>query len=208
MASAQVRKEIERRLEAIGDPENGLVEIGDAAGLVERAVDAVAQQLSEENQSLKQGLERVLAHIRAFRDSLVGDQSAHGHLMHFDGATDELDAIVTATESASNEIMDAAEQIEEMVSAATGESAAVMRQHVTRIFEACAFQDLTGQRVTKVITTLKAVEQQASALVGNTEQTADGPVDPTDESRLLNGPALPGEAKNQADIDALFASLD
>jgi hypothetical protein len=59
------------------------------------------------------------------------------------------------------------------------------------ILEACAFQDLTGQRLSKLESMI------GSALVGPV------PVDP-----LLNGPALPGQDLDQSAADALFGSPD
>jgi chemotaxis protein CheZ len=111
----------------------------------------------------------------------------------------ELEAIVKSTEAATGTIMDAAEAI------MGADASEATMEHCTRIIEACAFQDLTGQRITKVVHTLTTIEQRLLAL-----DTAWGGVkdakltDPQGEERFLNGPALEGEGHDQAGIDALF----
>jgi chemotaxis protein CheZ len=78
-----------------------------------------------------------------------------------------------------------------------------------RIFEACSFQDLTGQRVTKVISTLRHIEDRvtkfADALGVKDSAQAESAEDARKRELLLNGPAANGPATSQDDIDALFA---
>ena len=87
---------------------------------------------------------------------------------------------------------------------------------VARIFEACSFQDITGQRINKVVKTLKYIETKIDALLmafdgGVGGEPAAAPaggqtVAPQDE--FISGPQLPDNANNQAEIDAILASLD
>lgn len=112
----------------------------------------------------------------------------------------ELEAIVRSTEEATGTIMDAAEAI------MAGGTAEVIAEHCTRIIEACAFQDLTGQRITKVVNTLTTIEERLASLDTAWGGVRDAKVEePEGDERLLNGPALDGEGHNQASIDALFA---
>lgn len=80
---------------------------------------------------------------------------------------------------------------------------------VTRIFEACNFQDLTGQRITKVVGALKHIETKIGALMHALgEEIGAPPPAPADdedpEKKLLNGPQMPGQGVSQDDIDRLF----
>ena len=43
--------------------------------------------------------------------------------------------------------------------------AAKLQDAVTQIYEACSFQDITGQRITKVVTTLKAIEGKVAHII-------------------------------------------
>jgi chemotaxis protein CheZ len=80
---------------------------------------------------------------------------------------------------------------------------------VTNIYEASAFQDITGQRITKIVRALQSLEEKLTSLA-----SAFGPLDeavapkaPAGDAALLNGPQRETTAASQTDIDALFASL-
>ena len=144
-------------------------------------------------------------------DTERGERTAH--------ASRELAAIVGGTERATQSILQAAEEIDQ---AAHSLSATIKGEHdqglaqdiqdrVIRIFEACNFQDLTGQRVAHVLATLKSVEERVARLLA----IWDGiekftPVVFNDaregDSRFLNGPKLPNERGHatQDDIDVMF----
>ena len=93
-----------------------------------------------------------------------------------------------------------------------------MRDHVVKIFEACNFQDLTGQRITKVVNTLKFIEDHIirmreiwSSIEGGdpaASKAAPAQAVATSDSKFLNGPKLTGDAgqSTQADIDLIFDS--
>ena len=80
-------------------------------------------------------------------------------------AADELDAIVAATAEATNSIMDATEIIERVAENLEGENQDALLDATTRIYEACGFQDITGQRISKVVKTLEEIENKVDALV-------------------------------------------
>jgi chemotaxis protein CheZ len=158
-------------------------------------------RLYEELAKLARVIEAARRDIAALRPDEIRQK-------HLPTATDELDAIVGATADATGEILDAAEQISAIADAA---GATKLTEQVTRIFEACSFQDITGQRITKVVKTLKEIEAKVVDLVrafGSLENAAgdvDGSAAGQDgEAALLNGPQLPRDARSQADIDAIF----
>ncbi len=127
-------------------------------------------------------------------------------------ATDELDAIVAHTASATNAILESCETLDAVGAGLDGAGAARLQEATTRIYEACSFQDITGQRITKVVTALKAIEQKIAQIV-ETFGARDAPLSrqataPTGEAALLNGPQLPAAAMDQSDIDQLLASFD
>jgi chemotaxis protein CheZ len=135
--------------------------------------------------------------------------------------TGELGAVVGGTEEATQQILEAAEAIDEAASAMakpqTADQAARLSQdiqeRVITIFEACNFQDLTGQRISKVMTTMKFIEHHINVMMeiwgGVDAIKAHAPpiVDErVGDARLLNGPKAAGEEghASQGDIDALF----
>ena len=127
---------------------------------------------------------------------------------------DELDAIVGATERATNDILDAAEKLENLAGELPPEVGQGLTEATTMIYEACNFQDITGQRITKVVKALKHIEEKVEALVdafGDEFRGSKAPAAPDDKAGasvtdedLLNGPQLPQKAHDQASIDALF----
>ncbi|MGG5817961.1 protein phosphatase CheZ [Falsiroseomonas sp. HW251] len=126
---------------------------------------------------------------------------------HIPSATDELDAIVDHTAQATNEILDCCEVLEKVAGDVGAAQAAALQGVITRIYEACSFQDITGQRIGKVVAALKAIEQRVAAVSGRYHPAAADDAPTTEGRALANGPQLPGAGVSQADIDRLLADL-
>ena len=125
----------------------------------------------------------------------------------------ELSAIVEATEGATNSIMGAAETVLEIETDNIEEYRDAVSDQMITIFEACSFQDLTGQRVTKIIETVEIIEERINLLCQMLDMSSTGEQPPEEELNakqkrkkelLLNGPALKGEGADQSAIDELF----
>ena len=126
-------------------------------------------------------------------------------------ATDELDAIIQHTASATHAILETCETLDAVAEHLAGEPATQLQDATTRIYEACSFQDITGQRITKVVNTLKAIEAKVGQLVqtfGDHGGEAAAESGAQGEAALLNGPQLPTVAMDQSDIDKLLASFE
>jgi len=131
---------------------------------------------------------------------------------HIPSATDELDAIVAHTAVATEAILETCERLDGLAGKSEGDVAALLQEATSCIYEACSFQDITGQRITKVVATLKKIDAKVSHLLATFGKrrgvtpplTNDLQVD----ADLLNGPQLPQNAMDQSDIDALLASFD
>jgi len=125
----------------------------------------------------------------------------------------ELQAVVDTAEQATQKILAAAEEIDQ---AANNLSAALkdrleqgqaqdIRDAVVKIFEACNFQDLAGQRVAKVMATLTFIENHVTRLLDEIKQAPSALR--RNGSQDLHGPRLEfdnGHA-SQDDIDVMFA---
>lgn len=168
--------------------------------------EATASNLFKELKSLQTIIEEARNEIGSARPGDINDK-------HIPTATDELDAVVEATAEATGTIMDCGEIIMEKAAEA-GEAGDAITAEVMKIFEACSFQDITGQRITKVVNTLKTIEEKVTKLVdilgqkipindqGEEEDTR------TVEEKLLNGPQMPDKAITQDDIDKLLEGFD
>ena len=131
---------------------------------------------------------------------------------HIPSATDELDAIVAHTAVATEAILEVCETLDSLAGKSDGDVAATLQEATTRIYEACSFQDITGQRITKVVATLKKIDAKVSHLLSTfgKGRARKGTLldDAQVDADLLNGPQLPQNAMDQSDIDRLLASFD
>jgi chemotaxis regulatin CheY-phosphate phosphatase CheZ len=164
---------------------------------------------------LRKELLEISAHIQQTRNEIAAlhpDDKGASSIVH---ATSELDAIVSATERATYDILNGAERIQAAAAklpAAPEVStlAAEIGKQATDIMTACSFQDLTGQRISKVVNALRYIETRINAMIeiwGIDEAAraaaATAPADDRPDAHLLNGPQLEGAA-DQSEIDSLF----
>lgn len=126
-------------------------------------------------------------------------------------ATDELDAIVSHTAAATESILEACETLDMLGDTLEGEAARKLQDATSKIYESCSFQDITGQRITKVVSTLKTIETTIARIVmtfGKASITASTSSPVVEGDGLLNGPQLARSAMDQSDVDKLLASFD
>lgn len=133
----------------------------------------------------------------------------------------DLEEIRTATQDAAAKILACAEGIEELSERPDldPDDHAVLSGISTEIFQASAFQDLTGQRLSRIGEVLRQVEYfvastkaalgdeaaaaEASALSGTVEEAESRKVE-----YILHGPQDAGEANSQDEIDKILAGFD
>ena len=186
------------------------------ADIVRSVVASLHGDLTAADISLYGELQGLAAFIAAAKGEIAAIKPHDIRHHHLPTANDELSAVVGATAEATGEILDCVEQIEKMRPELDEDKSAKVNDLVTRIYDACNFQDITGQRITKVVKTLQQIDHKVSLLLaafGDAHAHHDGaaPVAPPAElapaeADLLNGPQLPGKGISQADIDALFGN--
>src|SRR3954469_14214748 len=191
-------------------------EVADAQALLEtyRAQIEQCEKLKVELDLIHDAINRTKQEIAVLHGkSFNGDEMAK--------VTDELGAVVGGTEQATQQILEAAEAIDQAATALARVTSPdqqrllseEIQERVVAIFEACNFQDLTGQRISKVMATMKFIEHHITVMmdiwggVDAIRAHAPGVIDDRiGDPRLLNGPKLPGDAghASQDDIDAMF----
>jgi len=222
MAMPVLAEDVEKRLHGLSksvgrfDPEDILEVVRSVMASIEGDHTSLNQRLHADIEALAEYINTAKAEIAEIRADKI-------NAVYLPEASDQLSAIVGATEQATNEIFEALESIEEMASTMAPEQAEAITEAVTRVYEACSFQDITGQRISKVVTALQNVEFRVGALLKAFGQeggaAANGAGTPAEEPTatkpgarpdedLMHGPALPGEANSQEEIDALLASFD
>ncbi|WP_448205264.1 protein phosphatase CheZ [Azospirillum sp. sgz302134] len=176
--------------------------------------------------ALQQELTAITQVVRETRSDIAALRPADTGSNRIEAATGELDEIVGATERATTDILNATEKIQEITQCIPREDPEIaemvdaIEAWCIEIMTACSFQDITGQRTTKVVNTLRYIEQRVNTMIEiwGVERIAAAPTpeevashrkigDTRPDAHLLNGPQLGGPEVSQDDIDALFDGL-
>lgn len=204
---AQALRQFADAIEADADPST--TEIASIGIAMSRSIEAclgrMAESVNAEFSSIRDCIEAMKSDVAALRANEIQQT-------HLPTAGRELDAVVSATEEATNTIMESAETIMAAETNDPESYRAMVEQEVMKIFEACSFQDITGQRISKVVETLQIIEARVGRLASR-DGIADarGPLSEAEESRaerrrrlLLEGPAAPGQGMGQDEVDRLL----
>ncbi len=214
-------EQYETLLKAIYSVKQDVAEVAQGAANAPSVSDQMLADFKKEfadSLELKTELEELSKVILETRREITSIQSNDsGPKIH--AMTDQLDAVVNDTETATDAILAAVETIEDQnasleLNATDPEELEITEtigNAVMKIYEACNFQDITGQRISKVVGTLKFVEDRIANMIeilGGEEQLEalrgieqeiqkDGDVE-------LSGPTVEGHEISQDEIDALF----
>ncbi len=169
----------------------------------------------QEIDMLKSELLGLFDHIQKIRKEIASIRNPDDH---FSSMTDQLDAIIDNTELATNDIMENVEQIEEISEAMrenvkdekVSESVDEIMDRTANIIVSCSFQDITGQRISKVVKSLKYIEERITALVTMWGESAILKVKVSDDEetdeykKFLHGPSLEGQGVTQSEVDSML----
>ncbi|KTS20396.1 hypothetical protein NS228_27990 [Methylobacterium indicum] len=120
-------------------------------------------------------------------------------------ASEALDGIVRTTERATSDILQAAEEVQEVAWTLreTGADSSVcdrLDHNATQIYTACSFQDLTAQRTSRIVNTLRYLEQRLTAMIEIWASEDDPPAQAGQRAEM------PGTALDQDDVDEIVAT--
>jgi chemotaxis protein CheZ len=172
------------------------------------AADGTVQSLKRELALLHDAIARNKRELTV----LIGD----GRERYMAHAAGKLGAAVEGMEKATEKILKSTEVIDDSARALAATLkddykrglAQEIQDHVVKIYEACNFQDLSGQRIGHVIETLNKIENQVEGMLErHSGQPDDAPAGkPFSGHALLNGPRLDGDSghTSQPDIDKMF----
>jgi chemotaxis protein CheZ len=204
--------DLTRKLDAAQARPRIAVDTTEVAAVVEAIVESLSGDMSIADLKLYRELEQLAQYIQRAKREIAEVKPHDIRERHIPMATDELDAVVEATAEATGIILDEAEAVQKLGTTLPPPVNNKIAAAVTRIYEACNFQDITGQRITKVVKTLKYIEAKVDALLAAFGETVVGKAAPvsvkTPEEDFVSGPQLPKAANSQDEIDAILASLD
>lgn len=187
--------------------------------------NATTEKLYQELGELARYINNAKKELQEVKSSNIADE-------HLPSATNQLDAIVHMTEQATSKIMDECDRVtmfhndmrERLINmdpplepdalAGVDDSINEAAASITRVYEACNFQDITVQRVQKVVRALQEIERQVLRMVvvfglmeNKNQLDAETQAELQEDAALLNGPQLSGQGLDQDEIDSILAKL-
>ncbi|HEX2656510.1 MAG TPA: protein phosphatase CheZ [Xanthobacteraceae bacterium] len=188
------------------------VSLADVVALAEITAESLQTFFETMDAAIYRELREISDYINAMKAEIAALGVHEIRETRIPAAGQELDAIVKSTEAATNTIMECAEAVMAADSKDADAFKALVDEKMMIVFEACSFQDLTGQRIAKVVETLQHIEGRVSrfAAAVNTKDIG-GFVDEQEKRRaerkaklILHGPQLDGEGIAQDEVDSLL----
>ncbi len=199
------------KIKAAHDAAHKPMSSDEISAIVQQVISTMTGDITAADLKFYSELEELASYIKHAKQEIADIKPKDISMSHIPNATDELDAVVGATEEATNKIMDVCDTISAISEKCSPEIKEQLIACTTHVFEACNFQDITGQRITKVVQTLKYIDGKVGSLLralgeeiyrGDGSRLGNGE-DP--DKLLLNGPQLPKNAIDQDAIDKILS---
>lgn len=205
----EITKELLARLIALFEKDGGKINGMDATVILAQIIDMVKEETDVHEKSIYNEIIDIHHKIETVKQEL-SEKMPDGKVPE---ATKELDAVMQSTEDATNKILDSAERIREALTSMDDkvDGKKLIEEEVVKIFEACNFQDITGQRIKKVTSALQYIEGSVGKII-KTFGIETAPVKAAPQKKLseisdkelMNGPQLDTDKPSQAEVDKLF----
>lgn len=207
---ASLETNLHQKIKAANEAAQQPLSADDISSIVRDVISTLTGDVTAADLKFYAELEELASYIRHAKEEIAEIKPKEISDSHIPHATDELDAVVGATEEATNKIMDQCDVISGIAGNCAPEVSEQLVACTTHIFEACNFQDITGQRITKVVQTLKYIDRKVAALMQALGEEINKEAhtfmsDDDAEKALLNGPQLPHLAINQDEIDKMMS---
>ena len=207
-------KPLDALVEHIRQKRDDDVSLSDVVRLAEISTEAFQAFFQAMDSAVLREMREIADYITAMKREIGSLQVNEIKNRRIPAAGQELEAIVQATETATHTIMECAEAV---MAAPAGEPRsykALVDEKMLVVFEACSFQDITGQRIAKVVETLQHIEARVTRFADAVRaQDIAAPLSEAERARaerkarlLLHGPQLAGEGIDQGAVDILLES--
>lgn len=230
IATAQ-ENQLQNQMEALSNTEGDMVPKAQVEELIQSVKSMFGGAQGVQSQDMFHEIGELAKFINGAKkemDDLDTDKMAGEDIPD---ASNQLDAIIKMTEAATGRIMDECERMQSVQAmvrdrilsveppidpdamAGIDDSLSDMATSITFVYEACNFQDITGQRIQKVVNLLQEIERQVLRMVvvfgleQNSGLDAGKRAEFQEDANLLNGPQLEGQGLDQDDIDDILSSL-
>jgi chemotaxis protein CheZ len=186
--------------------------LADVLELAEISARSMQRFFADMDNAVYRELREIAGYIESLKREIGALKANEIKTSRIPAAGQELSAVCKATETATNTIMECAEAVMAADGRDPAAYKALVEEKMMLVFEACSFQDITGQRITKVVETLQLIDERVSRFAKViAARDAAGPTSETERLRaerrqrlILNGPQLDGPETSQSEIDAMF----
>ena len=218
---AQEKQKLLARFQQMCAEKNDKIQIHDMAPVLDGVIEIIEDAINDNDRTIYDEVKNISGSIHDLKRDISSIQPENITNDHIPEATIELGEVVKSIENATNTILDTTEEIQNIAGSLTdSDQSQKIMDSTTKIFEACNFQDLTGQRISKVVSSLEYIEDTTKKLLALIPQSSGAssgvpstntPQNSREEQAkqgLLDGPQKESDAPSQDDIDKLFDSLD
>lgn len=211
--TSDLGKIIFAKLQEFKEETGGTIDINNIDVVVQSFMDAVKSHVNTEaDVEVLCEIEKISQQIKDTKKD-ISNANPDKLQEDFPDAATQLISVTKTTEKSTNDILEAAEQIQAILPQISDEE--IRNQILNKTFvimESCSFQDLTGQRINKVVSTLEQIEKIVSKLIKTFKPDKNlidevAQLKKIKEQELLSGPQLNDKAPSQKDIDDLFNSI-
>jgi chemotaxis protein CheZ len=186
--------------------------LADVLELAEISARSMQRFFEDMDSAVYRELREIAGYIESLKHEIGSLKANEIKTTRIPAAGQELSAVCKATEAATNTIMECAEAVMAADSRDPAAYKARIEEQMMIIFEACSFQDITGQRISKVVETLQLIDERVSRFAkaisakdsSDHSNEAERVRDERKQRLLLNGPQLGGPETSQSEVDAMF----
>ena len=212
MPDSKIATRIRESLEKVRDTDLENSELIDVLRLAQQLTNTMQIFFGSLDQTIHEEFHTIASHISRTRDEIAALRPNDIKEQRIPIAGAELEAVVEDTEKATEVIMAEAEAIMglEIDPSNPDVYQNSVNEAMYRIIEACSFQDLAGQRVSKAIMSLKHIEERV-ARFASTIGVTDAEMGESERAEferrqevLLHGPARGGPETEQSAVDDIM----
>jgi len=211
MPAAEVAARVRDSLKSVKSADLKDAQLIEVLRLAQQLTDTMQMFFGSLDRSIHEEFNSIAAYIARTRDEIAELRPNDIKEQRIPVAGAELEAVVSDTEKATEAIMSEAETLMGEEPTDLDAYKAQVDEAMCRIIENCSFQDLAGQRVSKVVTSLKHIESRVARFaktmgVHDAEMTEEERAEAERSKRLhLNGPAQGGPETDQSAVDDLMS---
>ncbi len=211
MPAAEVAARVRESLQSVKSADLKDAQLFEVLRLAQQLTDTMQMFFGSLDQSIHAEFHAIADYIARTRDEIAQLRPNDIREQRIPIAGAELEAVVKDTEQATDTIMGEAERLMSLEPEDLDGYKGEVDMAMCRIIEACSFQDLSGQRVSKVVGSLRHIEDRVSRFaatmgVHDAEASEEERAEEDRREKLhLNGPAMGGPETDQASVDDLMA---